>query len=123
MAKIWLYQCKWRVTASASAYPLCLLFQVSFKGKDLLEMEAEERSHNGVFLSFQAPIEIPGVSNLDFLRSSYNAQREARGEAEMDPLEFFGYVTPKLENLKMDPSFLDRNVNEGLSQAPQTTPF
>jgi FeS assembly protein SufB/FeS assembly ATPase SufC len=88
---------------------------VSFKGKDLLEMEAEERSHNGVFLSFQSPIEIPGVSNLDFLRSSYNAQREARGEAEMDPLEFFGYVTPKLENLKMDPSFLDRNVNEGFS--------
>eukprot|EP00667_Euglena_gracilis_P012782 EG_transcript_13141 len=88
---------------------------VRYRGKDLLAMAPEERSHEGLFLSFQAPIEIPGVSNTDFLRMAYNAKRKARGEAEKDPLEFYGHLMPKLQQLKMDPSFLTRNVNEGFS--------
>jgi Fe-S cluster assembly ATP-binding protein len=87
----------------------------TFKDKDLFALEPEERSHEGLFLSFQSPIEIPGVSNIDFLRMAANARRKARGEAELDPLEFYGYVAPKLEALRMDPSFLNRSVNQGFS--------
>jgi len=88
---------------------------VTFRGQDLLAMEPEERSHAGLFLSFQAPIEIPGVSNTDFMRMSYNAKRKAEGQPELDPLEFYAYLMPKLRQLNMDPSFLSRNVNEGFS--------
>eukprot|EP00899_Mesostigma_viride_P026309 jgi/Mesvir1/6863/Mv09034-RA.1 len=87
----------------------------SFKGKDLMAMEPEERSHAGLFLSFQSPVEIPGVSNTDFLRMACNARRKAQGLPELDPLEFYGFLAPKLESLKMDPSFLSRNVNENFS--------
>lgn len=87
----------------------------SFKGQDLLELEPEERSHAGLFLSFQSPIEIPGVSNVDFLRMACNARRKALGQPELDPLEFYAHIIPKLELLKMDPTFLNRNVNEGFS--------
>ena len=87
----------------------------TLKGKDLFEMEPEERARAGLFLSFQSPIEVPGVSNTDFLRMMCNERRKARGEEEMDPLEFYGYLTPKLDQLNMDPSFLTRNVNEGFS--------
>jgi len=86
-----------------------------FKGEDLFALEPEERARAGLFLSFQSPIEVPGVSNVDFLRMMCNARRVARGEGELDPLEFYGYLTPKLEQLNMDPSFLTRNVNEGFS--------
>ena len=86
-----------------------------FKGECLLELSPEERARAGVFLSFQAPVEVPGVSNIDFLRLAVNSKRRSRSETEMDPLEFYGYVTPKLEKLKMDVSFLNRNVNEGFS--------
>mmetsp|Transcript_5139 Transcript_5139/g.10522 ORF Transcript_5139/g.10522 Transcript_5139/m.10522 type:complete len:317 (-) Transcript_5139:468-1418(-) len=89
--------------------------EASLKGKDLFDMEPEERSHDGLFLSFQSPIEIPGVSNTDFLRASYNARRKALGEPELDPLEFYAHLMPKLEALNMDISFLNRNVNEGFS--------
>lgn len=100
--------------------PLCDAFQVTagsatYRGDDLLEMEPEERSHAGLFLSFQSPIEIPGVSNTDFLRMMANARRRALGMPELEPLEFYGELTPKLEKLNMDPSFLSRNVNEGFS--------
>jgi len=88
---------------------------VTYRGQDLLAMAPEERSHAGLFLSFQAPIEIPGVSNTDFLRMAYNSKRKARGEPEKDPLEFYAHLMPKLQQLKMDPSFLTRNVNEGFS--------
>eukprot|EP00210_Caulerpa_lentillifera_P003534 g3371.t1 len=86
-----------------------------FKGQNLFELEPEERSHLGLFLSFQSPIAIPGVNNVDFLRLACNARRKAKGETELDPLEFYAYLTPKLEALKMDPTFLNRNVNEGFS--------
>lgn len=87
----------------------------TYKGQSLFEMEPEERSHMGLFLSFQSPVEIPGVSNIDFLRVATNARRRAAGQDEMDPLEFYSFVMPKLESLKMDPAFLNRNVNEGFS--------
>ncbi|KAG2491944.1 hypothetical protein HYH03_009677 [Edaphochlamys debaryana] len=86
-----------------------------FKGKNLFELEPEERSHAGLFLSFQSPIEVPGVSNVDFLRMACNARRKSLGQAELDPLEFYAYIVPKLEMLNMDPTFLNRNVNEGFS--------
>lgn len=87
----------------------------TFKEKDLFELEPEERSHEGMFLSFQSPIEVPGVSNTDFLRSAYNARAKSQGKEEMDPLEFYAFLMPKLEALNMDVSFLNRNVNEGFS--------
>jgi Fe-S cluster assembly ATP-binding protein len=67
-----------------------------FKGRDLFALEPEERAHAGLFLSFQSPIEIPGVSNVDFLRMAYNARRKAAGEPELDPLEFYAHVVPKV---------------------------
>ncbi|ERN04239.1 ABC transporter I family member 6, chloroplastic [Amborella trichopoda] len=88
---------------------------VVFKGKNLLDMEPEERSHAGLFMSFQSPVEIPGVSNMDFLRMASNAQREKLGLKDRGPLEFYGFLSPKLSALNMDPKFLDRNVNEGFS--------
>lgn len=86
-----------------------------FKGENLLDFEPEERAHMGLFLSFQSPVEIPGVSNSDFLRMATNAVRKSKGDSELDPLEFFSLVTPKLQALNMDPIFLNRNVNEGFS--------
>lgn len=86
-----------------------------YKGKDLFELAPEERSHAGLFLSFQSPVEIPGVSNVDFLRIATNARRKALGLSEFDPLEFYANVMPKLDSLNMDPAFLNRNVNEGFS--------
>lgn len=68
----------------------------TFKGQNLFDLEPEERSHQGLFLSFQSPIEIPGVSNVDFLRMACNARRKSKGEAELDPLEFYAHVIPKV---------------------------
>lgn len=86
-----------------------------FNGTDILPLEPEERSHLGLFLAFQYPIEIPGVSNEDFLRLAYNAQRSFRNEPELDPLEFLSVIQNKLEIVKMSSAFLSRNVNEGFS--------
>jgi Fe-S cluster assembly ATP-binding protein len=88
---------------------------VQYKGEDLLDLEPEERSHAGVFLSFQNPVSVPGVNNTDFLRLACNSRRKAKGEPELDPIEFYGYLTPILEDLKIDNKFLNRNVNEGFS--------
>jgi Fe-S cluster assembly ATP-binding protein len=88
---------------------------VTFDGQDLLEMEAEARAQAGVFLAFQYPIEIPGVSNAYFLRAAYNEMRKARGEEEVDPLEFLDVVEEKAKLVEMDPSFLNRSVNTGFS--------
>ena len=89
--------------------------EILYLGKDLLAMEPEERAWAGIFLAFQYPIEIPGVSNLDFLRAAYNARQKYRDQPEMDPLEFDDFVRQKLELVKMDPAFLERSVNEGFS--------
>ncbi|HEY0779104.1 MAG TPA: Fe-S cluster assembly ATPase SufC [Gemmatirosa sp.] len=88
---------------------------VTFDGEDLLEMEPEERAHHGLFLAFQYPIEIPGVSNAYFLRAAYNEARKARGEEEVDPIEFLDLVEDKAKLVEMDPAFLNRSVNMGFS--------
>ncbi|KAF3655525.1 putative ATP-dependent transporter ycf16, partial [Capsicum annuum] len=88
---------------------------VSFKGENLLEMEPEERSLAGLFMSFQSPVAIPGVSNIDFLNMAYNAQRRKLGLPELGPIEFYGYIALKLELVNMKIDFLNRNVNEGFS--------
>ncbi len=89
--------------------------EVIFQGKNLLELPPEERAHAGVFLAFQYPIEIPGVSNSAFLRLAYNTLQTRRGGEDLDPLEFNDYIREKSKIVEMDPSFLDRNVNEGFS--------
>ena len=88
---------------------------VHFEGEDLLELEPEERAHKGVFLAFQYPIEIPGVSNAYFLRSAYNAMRVARGGEEVDPMEFLDVMEEKLKIVEMDDAMLARSVNTGFS--------
>ncbi|MDJ0705176.1 MAG: Fe-S cluster assembly ATPase SufC [Leptolyngbyaceae cyanobacterium MO_188.B28] len=88
---------------------------VLFRGKPLLDLEAHERSLAGIFLAFQYPLEIPGVSNLDFLRVAYNAQRKAKGLDEIDVFDFDDLIEEKLDVVKMDASFLERSVNEGFS--------
>ena len=88
---------------------------ILFEEKSILDLEPETRSHLGIFLAFQYPIEIPGVSNEDFLRLSYNANKKFKNEKEVDPIEFFTIINEKLKLVKMDSSFLSRNVNEGFS--------
>ena len=88
---------------------------VTYQGKDLLDMEPEERAQAGVFLAFQYPVEIPGVSNAYFLRSAYNEIRKARGEAQADPIEFLDIVADRLKIVDLDESMLNRSVNAGFS--------
>jgi len=88
---------------------------VAFEGKNLFEMAPEARSRAGLFLGFQYPVEIPGVSNSAFLRLAYNTVQTARGKDELDPLEFDDFVRAKMKLLEMDAAFLDRSVNEGFS--------
>ncbi|MFN7087235.1 MAG: Fe-S cluster assembly ATPase SufC, partial [Burkholderiales bacterium] len=89
--------------------------EVLLEGKDLFALAPEERARAGLFLGFQYPVEIPGVSNSAFLRLAYNTVQGARGRDEMDPLEFDDYVREKMKLLEMDPEFLDRSVNDGFS--------
>lgn len=89
--------------------------EVLYRGQNLLEMEAEERARSGVFLAFQYPIEIPGVSNLDFLRVAYNSKRQHEGLEELDAFDFDELVRQKLDVVKMDSAFLSRSLNEGFS--------
>ncbi|KAF3952772.1 hypothetical protein CMV_021706, partial [Castanea mollissima] len=88
---------------------------VVFKGENLVEMEPEERSLAGLFMSFQSPVAIPGVNNIDFLNMAYNARRRKLGLPELGPIEFYAYIFPKLELVNMKADFLNRNVNEGFS--------
>ncbi|MBE9011310.1 Fe-S cluster assembly ATPase SufC [Pseudanabaenaceae cyanobacterium LEGE 13415] len=89
--------------------------EILFRGQDLLELEPHERATSGVFLAFQYPLEIPGVTNVDFLRVSYNAKRKQEGLEELDAFDFDDVVHSKLDLLKMDAGFLSRSVNEGFS--------
>ena len=89
--------------------------EVVFQEKNLLELEPEERARSGVFLAFQYPLEIPGVSNLDFLRVAYNSRRKAQGLEEIDAFDFDDLVEEKLEVVKMDSTFLSRSLNQGFS--------
>jgi Fe-S cluster assembly ATP-binding protein len=88
---------------------------VTYEGQNLFEMEPEVRAQQGIFLAFQYPVEIPGVSNAYFLRAAYNEIRKARGEEEVDPLEFADLMDEKLKFVDMDPSMLTRSVNTGFS--------
>ena len=88
---------------------------VTLEGADLLGLEPEERAAAGVFLAFQYPVEIPGVNNTYFLRSALNAQRKARGEAELDSMQFLKLVREKLAVLHLKDELLHRGVNEGFS--------
>ena len=88
---------------------------VSLGDEDVLAWEADERARHGIFLAFQYPVELPGVSNMVFLRHALNAQRTARGEEELDPLEFDDFVRERMDLVQMDPALLDRAVNVGFS--------
>lgn len=89
--------------------------EVVYQGENLLELEPEERALSGIFLAFQYPMEIPGVSNLDFLRVAYNSRRKHQGLEEIDTFDFEDLVQEKLDIVKMDASFLERSLNEGFS--------
>jgi len=88
---------------------------IFFKGSSILELEPDQRSHLGIFLAFQYPIEIPGVSNEDFLRLAYNSKQKFYNKPEVDPIEFLTIIHDKLQLVNMSPLFLSRNVNEGFS--------
>ena len=103
-----------KVLAGHPAYEV-LSGDILFKGSSILELEPEDRSHLGIFLAFQYPIEIPGVSNEDFLRLAYNSKQKFYNKSEVDPIEFFTIINEKLKLVNMSPSFLSRNLNEGFS--------
>jgi Fe-S cluster assembly ATP-binding protein len=88
---------------------------VTYDGKDLLDLSAEERAREGIFLAFQYPVEIPGVSTDYFLKAAVNAARKHRGLPDMDAVEFIKLIKEKMALLKMDPSFMKRAINEGFS--------
>jgi len=88
---------------------------IIYQGENLAEMDAEVRAQAGVFLAFQYPVEIPGVSNAYFLRAAYNAKRKAQGLDEVDPMEFLDFVEEQLKLVDMDPAMLHRSVNAGFS--------
>jgi Fe-S cluster assembly ATP-binding protein len=89
--------------------------QVFFQGRDLLDMQPEERAQAGLFLAFQYPVEIPGVSNAYFLRAAYNELRKARGEDEVDPMDFLDLLEQKLKVVDWGPEIMQRAVNSGFS--------
>jgi Fe-S cluster assembly ATP-binding protein len=103
-----------KVLAGHPAYSV-LNGDIIFKGSSILDLEPEQRSHLGIFLAFQYPIEIPGVSNEDFLRLAYNAKQNFHNKPEVDPIEFLTIINEKLKLVNMSPVFLGRNVNEGFS--------
>ena len=89
--------------------------EVLYEGKNLLELEPDERAREGVFMAFQYPVEVPGVSNSQFLRLAYNEKMKHLGQEELDPLEFNDYLKEKAKVVDMDPEFFKRSVNEGFS--------
>ena len=103
-----------QVLAGRSDYTI-LRGEVTFMGRDLLSMPAEERARAGVFLGFQYPVEIPGVNNVYLLKAALNAQRRARGLPEVDAFDFLAVVREKMKQMRMNEAFLNRGVNEGFS--------
>jgi Fe-S cluster assembly ATP-binding protein len=89
--------------------------EIIFNNKDLLSLSPENRSHSGIFLAFQYPVEIAGVTNFDFLRIAYNEKQKYEKKEELDPLEFMEITQGFLKKLKMKPEFLNRNLNDGFS--------
>lgn len=103
-----------KVVAGHPAYSV-LNGDILFKGSSIMKLSPEERSHLGIFLAFQYPIEIPGVSNEDFLRLAYNAKQQFYNQPEVDPIKFLAIITKKMKLVNMSSLFLSRNVNEGFS--------
>ena len=89
--------------------------EVRFNGRNLLELEPEDRACEGIFLGFQYPVEIPGVSNLTLLKAAINARRKRAGESEISPTDFLAWVRDRAKLVKIDPRMLSRGVNEGFS--------
>jgi len=89
--------------------------EVIYNGKNLLELEPEERAHEGIFLAFQYPVEIPGVNNTYFLKAAYNEVRKHRGEQELDAMDFLALVKEKMKLLHLEQDLLNRPLNEGFS--------
>ncbi len=89
--------------------------EVIYQGKDLLQLAPEERARQGIFLAFQYPVEIPGVSNTYFLRAALNTLRKGRGEEEVDPMDFLVLIKEKMKLFKIDETLIGRPVNEGFS--------
>ena len=89
--------------------------EILYKGQDLTQLAPEERAQQGIFLAFQYPVEIPGITNGFFLRTAVNAVRSARGEDEIDAMDFLTVVKEKMKSIQMDPKFLERSLNEGFS--------
>lgn len=88
---------------------------VEYLGKDLLALAPEERAHEGVFLAFQYPVEIPGVSTINFMKTAVNQVREARGQQPLDAVSFLGVMKEKMKLVEIDQSLLNRSLNEGFS--------
>jgi Fe-S cluster assembly ATP-binding protein len=89
--------------------------EIWYKGENICDIDPETRSHKGLFLAFQYPVEIPGVNNEDFLRIAYNSKQKALKKSELDPISFLEVVSKKLKVVNLDTTFLSRNVNEGFS--------
>ena len=89
--------------------------EVTYNGQNLLELDPEVRAQEGIFLAFQYPIEIPGVTNAYFMRSAFNEVRKAKGMTELDPLEFLDLMEEKIKLVDMDPAMMNRSVNTGFS--------
>ena len=103
-----------KVIAGHPSYKV-LSGSIQFKGKNILELEPEERARIGIFLGFQYPVEIPGVSNLEFLRVATNSRRKELLKSELDTFQFEDLVKDRLKIVEMNPAFLERSVNEGFS--------
>ncbi|MCX7115371.1 MAG: Fe-S cluster assembly ATPase SufC [Gammaproteobacteria bacterium] len=103
-----------RVIAGDPAY-VVVGGTIEYEGQDLTQLSAEERAHAGVFLSFQYPVEIPGVVNVQFLKAAVNAMRQARQQKTLDAIDFLSFIREKCAALDMDEGFLYRNLNEGFS--------
>lgn len=103
-----------KVVAGQEAYEVTQ-GDILFEGESILELEPEERAHLGIFLAFQYPVEVPGVTNKNLLRQAYNTIAREQGREELDPLQFEDYAYEKLELVDMKPEFLDRSVNAGFS--------
>jgi Fe-S cluster assembly ATP-binding protein len=89
--------------------------EVIYEGKNLLELPPDERARDGIFLAFQYPVEVPGVSNAQFLRLAYNERKKHLGEEELDPLEFKDLLQERAKIVEMEPALMSRSVNEGFS--------
>lgn len=103
-----------KVVAGHEAYEVTQ-GDILFEGESILELDPDERAHKGIFLAFQYPVEVPGVTNKNLLRQAYNTIAKEQGREELDPIEFEDYATEKLKLVDMKKEFMDRSVNAGFS--------